>query len=162
MTGDINCFLSFEKKDGGLLTFGNNDKGKIRGKGTIGKFNYAKIENVQYVEGLKHNLLSISQLCDSGFEVIFKPNICEVRQTSFNKHFFSRSRKKNLYVLNLNDMSAESCFISLEKDKWIWHKRAGHISMKTIAKLSQLDLIRGLPKISFEKDKIYEAYVKGK
>lgn len=162
MTGDRNCFLTFEKKDGGLVTFGNNDKGKIRGKGTIGKPNSAKIENVQYVEGLKHNLLSISQLCDSGFEVIFKPNICEIRQTSSNKLFFSGSRRKNLYVLELNDMSAESCFMSLKKDKWIWHKRAGHISMKTIAKLSQLDLVRGLPKISFEKDKICEACVKGK
>ena len=27
MTGDRNCFLTFEKKDGGLVTFGNNDKG---------------------------------------------------------------------------------------------------------------------------------------
>jgi len=50
------------------VTFGNNDNGK----GTIGKLNSAKIENVQYVEGLKHNLLSISKLCDSGFEVVFK------------------------------------------------------------------------------------------
>jgi len=46
MTGDRNCFLPFEKKDGGLVTFGNNDKGKIRGKCTIDKLNYAKIENV--------------------------------------------------------------------------------------------------------------------
>jgi len=117
MTGDRNCFLTFQKKDGGLVTFGNNDKGKIRGKGTIGKLNSAKIENVQYIEGLKHNLLSISQLCDSGFEVVFKPDICEIRQTSSNKLFFTGSRKKNLYVLDLNDMPAESCFISLEKDK---------------------------------------------
>jgi hypothetical protein len=46
-------FLTFEKKDGGLVTFGNNDNGKIRGKCTIGKLNSAKIENIQYVEGLK-------------------------------------------------------------------------------------------------------------
>jgi len=129
MTGDRKCFLTFEMKDEGLVTFGNNDKGKIRGKGTIGKASSAKLENVQYVEGLKHNLLSIYKLCDSGFEVIFKPNICEIRQTSSNKLFFSGSRKNNLYVLELNDMPAESCFISLEKDKWIWHKRADHISI---------------------------------
>ena len=29
------------------------------------------IENVVLVEGLKHNLLSISQLCDKGVKVIF-------------------------------------------------------------------------------------------
>jgi hypothetical protein len=120
----------------GLVTFGNNDQGKIRGKGTIGNTNSAKVENVQYIKGLKHNLLIISQLCDSGFEVVFKPNICEIRKTPSNKLCFTESRKKNLYVLNLNDMPAESCFISLEKDKWIWDKRVGHISMKTNAKLS--------------------------
>jgi len=99
-------------------------------------------------------------LCDSGFEVIFKPNICEIRQTSSNKLFFSRSRRKNLYVLELNDMPAESCFMSLEKDKWIWHKRAGHISMKTIAKLSQLDLVRGLPKISLKRTRSMKLVLK--
>jgi len=96
MTGDRNCFLTFEKKDGGRITFANNDKGKIRGKGTIDKLNSAKIENVQYVEGLKHNLLSISQLCDSGFEVVFKPNICEITQTSSNKVFFFWIKEKQL------------------------------------------------------------------
>ena len=88
MTGDRKCFFSFEKKNGGTVTFGNNDKGKIRGNGTLGRINTAKIQNVQYVEGLKHNLLSISQLCDSGFEVTFKHNICEVKQTSSRKIFF--------------------------------------------------------------------------
>ncbi|CAJ2637126.1 unnamed protein product [Trifolium pratense] len=34
--------------------------------------------------------------------------------------------------------------------------------MKTISKLSQLDLVRGLPKIKFDKDKICEACVRGK
>ena len=162
MTGDKQCFISFIKKEGGLVTFGNNDKGQIKGKGTIGKNNSAKIEDVQYVEGLKHNLLSISQLCDSGFEVIFKPNICEVKQVTTGNIFFTGSRMKNLYVLFLDDIPAESCFMSIDKDKWIWHKRAGHVSMKTISKISQLDLVRGLPKINFEKDKICEACARGK
>jgi len=34
--------------------------------------------------------------------------------------------------------------------------------METISKISKLDLVRGLPKINFEKDKICEACVKGK
>jgi hypothetical protein len=162
MTGDKQCFISFVKREGGLVTFGNNDKGQIKGKGIIGKKDSAKIEDVQYVEGLKHNLLSISQLCDSGFEVVFKPNICIVKHTSSGKIFFTASRKKNLYALYLDDIPAETCFMTLEKDKWIWHKRAGHISMKTISKISKLDLVRGLPKIDFEKDRICEACTRGK
>ena len=52
--------------------------------------------------------------------------------------------------------------MTLEKDKWFWHKRVGHISMKTISKISKLDLVRGLPKIDFEKHKICEACTRGK
>lgn len=69
---------------------------------------------------------------------------------------------KNLYILNLDEILDESCFLSLEKDKQIWHKRDGHTSMKTITQLSQLDLVRGLSKVSFDKDKTCEACVKGK
>ncbi|KAK2362072.1 hypothetical protein QL285_087167 [Trifolium repens] len=128
MSGDRHSFLSFEKKEGGFVTFGNNEKGIIKGKGIIGKINSAKIENVHYVEGLEHNLISISQLCDNGLEVIFKTNTCEVRQVSSGKILFNGSRMKNVYVLYLDELRAESCFVSLEKDKWIWHKRAGHVN----------------------------------
>ena len=97
MIGDMICFLTFEEKNGGLVTFGNNDQGKIKGKGTIGNPNYAKIENVQYVEGLKHNLLSISQLCDSEFEVVFKPNISEIRKTPIT-NYVSLDQGKRTYM----------------------------------------------------------------
>lgn len=52
--------------------------------------------------------------------------------------------------------------MSFEKDKWIWRKLTDHVSMKTISKLSKLDLVRGLPKANYDKDKVYEACVKGK
>ena len=50
----------------------------------------------------------------------------------------------------------------LKKTNGFGTKRAGHVSMKTISKISQLDLVRGLPKINFEKDKICEACTRGK
>ncbi|XP_045791507.1 uncharacterized protein LOC123886217 [Trifolium pratense] len=160
MTGDRQSFLSFEKKEGGTVTFGNNEKASIRGKGTIGKNNSAKIENVHYVEGLKHNLISISQLCDNDLEVIFRSHTCEIKQS--DKTLFYGSRIKNVYVIYLDELPTESCFVSLERDKWIRHKRAGHISMKTMSKLSKLDLVRGLPDISFDLDKVCESCAKGK
>lgn len=47
--------------------------------------NFAKIEDVQYMEGLKHNILNINQLCNNGLEVVFKSNLCEVKQSSYRK-----------------------------------------------------------------------------
>jgi hypothetical protein len=46
MTGDKQSFLFFTKKEGGLVTVGNNEKSQIKGKEVIGKINSAKIENV--------------------------------------------------------------------------------------------------------------------
>jgi len=43
MIGDRKYFLTFKNKDEGLVTFGNNDKGKLRGKATIGKLNSVRI-----------------------------------------------------------------------------------------------------------------------
>ena len=53
------------------MTFGDNGKGRIIGYGSIGNNSSSLIENVLLVDGLKHNLLSISQLCDKDFKVIF-------------------------------------------------------------------------------------------
>ena len=48
------------------VTYGNNNKGRILGVEKIGMNSSTCIENVLLVDGLKHNLLSVSQLCVSG------------------------------------------------------------------------------------------------
>ena len=47
-------------------------------------------------------------------------------------------------------------------DSWLWHRRLGHASMKTLSKLVKNDLIVGLPKLCFDKDKICDACQFGK
>ena len=54
---------------GGTVTFEVNQKGKIAGVGKISIDPYPHIDNVLFVKGLKQNLISISQLCDSGLDV---------------------------------------------------------------------------------------------
>ena len=68
MIGDKIKFVILTSKDGGHVTFGDNSKGKIVGISKIGNESSLIIEDVLLVEGLKHNLLSISQLCDKGFK----------------------------------------------------------------------------------------------
>jgi ribosomal protein L1 len=61
MTRNHNILTKFKEKDRGNVTFSNNDKSKIIG---IGNFEYEKsnmIENILLIDGLKHNLLNVSQ-----------------------------------------------------------------------------------------------------
>ena len=64
--------MDLKPKNGGDVTFGDNLKGQIEGIGTIGNKSFISIKNVLLVNGLKHNLLSSSQLCDKGFKAIFE------------------------------------------------------------------------------------------
>ena len=72
MTGDKAMFSSISPKDGGYVTFGDTANGKIVGEGKVGKSPNPTIENVLLVNGLKHNLSSISQFCDKDYKVVFE------------------------------------------------------------------------------------------
>ena len=72
MTSDRNKLLSYnsvEKEKN--VTFVNDPPTITKGKGSIFLKEKVKANNVMYVDGLKHNLLSVSQMCDQGNEVVF-------------------------------------------------------------------------------------------
>jgi hypothetical protein len=164
MTGDKNKFTSLTLKDGRNVKFGDNSKGKIIGIGNIGKTHSLVIEDVLLVDGLKYNLLSISQLCDKGYNVIFKSIMCIIVNEINNKVLFVAFRNENVYTIDLDNMiSKESiCLAAINENSWLWHRRLGHVNMELLSKLSKLDLVKGLPIIKFVKDKICDACQLGK
>ena len=78
ITGDCSLFMVFKSKKGGNITFGDRSKSQIKGKGTISLPGLLDITNVLYIEGLRVNLLSISQICDQDFMVLFSKGKCLV------------------------------------------------------------------------------------
>jgi hypothetical protein len=86
MTGDRDMFLTLRKERDGPVSFGNDDSTKIIGKYIviIGNKN-TKEENVLLVEDMKHNLLSVSQMCDQGHKVTFDSQKCEIRKEGSGK-----------------------------------------------------------------------------
>ena len=82
-TGDSSLLTQLVEKAGPSITFGDDIKGYIMGSVLIVKENVI-IDDVALVSALKHNLLSISQLCDKGFKVNFTPSACVVTQGNDN------------------------------------------------------------------------------
>ena len=168
MTGDKEQFFTLERKEGGLVTFGDNGKGKILGHGKIKITPSTFIENVLLVDNLKHNLLSISQLCDKGFKVIFESSMCLVSNSFDSSIKFIGHRLGNIYVVDLNDLamcsgtSLVAMDARIKESSWLWHRRLGHASMHTLSKLVSKDLVKGLPKLKFEYDHICDACQFGK
>ena len=71
MTGEKANFLSLAATQGGSVAFSNGKSGTIMGIDKIGESLSNTIEDVYLVDGLKHNLLSVSQLCDKDNLVVF-------------------------------------------------------------------------------------------
>ena len=80
MKGNKSSFVNIEK-DKGSVSFGNNNSTKVLGKGTVklGSKN-SMAENVLLVDNMKHNLLSVSQMCDQGHELLFNSKGCRTRK----------------------------------------------------------------------------------
>ena len=84
MTGNYTWFSSFTKIEiSGDVSFGDN----LKRKGNVGKVSSTLIENACLVENLKQNLISISQLCDKGYKVIFD-KIISVIENACDNNFF--------------------------------------------------------------------------
>ncbi|GKA99830.1 retrovirus-related pol polyprotein from transposon TNT 1-94 [Tanacetum coccineum] len=147
-----------------FVRFGNDHFGAIMGYGdyVIGD---SVISRVYYVEGLGHNLFSVGQFCDSDLEVAFRKHSCYVRDTD-GVELLKGSRGSNLYTISVEDMMRSSpiCLLSkASKNKsWLWHRRLNHLNFGTINDLARKDLVRGLPRLKFEKDHLCSACQLGK
>ena len=82
MTKDQDKFISLKRK-GGNVAFGDDSSTKILGEGVVelGKKN-VKAKNFLLVEDLKHNLLSVSKMCDQVYTLTFNSRKCKIRENN--------------------------------------------------------------------------------
>ncbi|GJX03251.1 retrovirus-related pol polyprotein from transposon TNT 1-94 [Tanacetum coccineum] len=164
MTGNRSKLKNFVEKFIGTVRFRNDHFGAIMGYEdyVIGD---SVISRVYYVEGLGHNLFSVGQFCDSDLEVAFRKHTCFVRDIN-GADLLKGSRSTNLYTISIDDMMKSSpiCLLSkASKSKsWLWHRRLNHLNFGTINDLARKDLVRGLPRLKFEKDHLCSACQLGK
>ncbi|GJZ28233.1 retrovirus-related pol polyprotein from transposon TNT 1-94 [Tanacetum coccineum] len=164
MTGDRSQLTNFVRKFLGTVKFGNDHVAKIMGYGDY-QIGNVTISRVYYVEGLGHNLFSVGQFCDSNLEVAFRQHTCYIRNLE-GVDLLTGSRGDNLYTLSLGDMMASSPICLLSKasktKSWLWHRRLSHLNFGAINHLARHGLVRGLPKLKFEKDHLCSACALGK
>ncbi|GJX67047.1 retrovirus-related pol polyprotein from transposon TNT 1-94 [Tanacetum coccineum] len=100
-----------------------------------------------------------------GYEVAFRKQTCYIRDLE-GVDLLKGSRGSNLYTLSLEDMMLSSpiCLLSkASKTKfWLWHRRLSHLNFDSITALAKQGLVRGLPKLKFQKDHLCSAYALGK
>ena len=159
MTWDINNFATLSRyHEGGTVTFGDDSKGKIVGICNIKLGSSPLIENVVLVDGLKHNLLSVSQLCDKGLDFVFDDLACRVIDRQSNTCIFFEFRENNVYMIDMSNLQCNAtCLNAFNEDSWLRHKRLSHISFDHLSRINNKELVKDIPYLKFEKDHICDA-----
>ena len=103
------------------ITFGDNDKGKVKGLGKIAISNDMSVSNALLVESLNFNLVSVAQLCDLGFKCIFGVDDVEIISIDGSNLIFKGFRYKNLYLVDFNAREAQLSTYLLTKSSMGWY-----------------------------------------
>ncbi|GJS37317.1 putative ribonuclease H-like domain-containing protein [Tanacetum coccineum] len=172
MTRNIAYLSNFKEFDRGYITFGDGAHGgRISGKGTL-KTDSLDFKDVYFVNELKFNLFSVSQMCDKKNYVLFTDTKCLVLSPNFKlpdeTHTLLKiPRQDNMYSFDMKNIVPKeslTCLVAkaTSDESMLWHRRLGHINFKNINKLVKDDRVRGLPTKHFENDQTCVACLKGK
>nr|GFB64297.1 retrovirus-related Pol polyprotein from transposon TNT 1-94 [Tanacetum cinerariifolium] len=96
------------------VKFGNDQIAPILGYGDLVQ-EAVMIKRVYYVEGLNHNLFSISQFCDADLVVAFRKSTCFIRDLKGND-LLTGSREMDLYSITLHDTNSPNPICLMAKD----------------------------------------------
>ncbi|GKE00424.1 putative ribonuclease H-like domain-containing protein [Tanacetum coccineum] len=145
--------------------------GKITGKGKIRTANL-DFDDVYFVDELKFNLFSVSQMCDKKNSVLFTDTECLILSPSFklldeSQVVLRAPRQNGVYSLDLKNIVPSGGITCLyanatTDESKLWHRRLGHVNFKNINKLVKGHLVRGLPSKVFVNDHTCVACKKGK
>jgi hypothetical protein len=95
---------------------------------------------------MKHNLLSVIQMCDQGHKVTFDSEKCEIIKEGSGKLVTTATRtSSNIYVLR--EIVNEKCLLGKEDESWLWHIRMGHMHFDNLFKVSKREEVREMSQI---------------
>lgn len=158
MTGNEDYLEKLELIRGGKVTFGDGGQGKIRAIGITSRPDVPKLSNVYFVEGLKANLISVSQLCDEGLEVIFNSKECRAVDARNNVVLRGIRSGNNCYLWRPSNV----CFAAAESKLDLWHKKLGHMNTNGLFRLVNAEVVRGVPDLEKQTETVCGACCQGK
>lgn len=97
------------------------------------------------MEGLKANLISVSQLCDEGLKVVFTQLECQALDTNGKVVLSGIRSGNNCYMWQ----KTVKC-LSAKNDVKLWHQKLGHMNVRNLSTLVKNDIVRGIPKLKGE------------
>jgi hypothetical protein len=119
------------------ITIGDNGRGHVLSEGEIKVSDKITLRHVALVQSLGYNLLSVSQLLDESFEVLFRPGGSRILDSRGDLVCMVVPEGQVFHADFSQSSGVEHCFLagsSSELRKW--HRKLGHLSFDLLPRLS--------------------------
>ncbi|CAL9011654.1 unnamed protein product [Prunus brigantina] len=145
---------------------GTREHVEVTGKGTLvveTKVGKRYIKEIILVPGLKENLLSVGQMIEHGYYLVFGNHKVEIYNDSSLSNLVAKvqMRGNRSFPVKLQAEMHLAYKASVDHSTELWHRRFGHLNMSSLKLLKEQDLVVGLPEIKRIKE-VCEGCVLGK
>ncbi|CAL2271591.1 unnamed protein product [Prunus armeniaca] len=159
---DSGCSNHMTGKEDLLVDIDRN----VIGKGTLvveTKVGKRYIKEIMLVPGLKENLLSVGQMIEHGYYLVFGNHKVEIYNDSSLSNLVAKVQMRGIrsFPMKLQAEIHLAYKVSVDHSTELWHRRFGHLNMSSLKLLKEQDMVVGLPEIKGIKD-VCEGCVLGK
>ncbi|KAI5352933.1 hypothetical protein L3X38_005825 [Prunus dulcis] len=152
MTSQASLLVNIDTKVTSKVKMGARDLVEATGKGTLvidTKAGPRYIKEVMLVPGLDENLLSVGQMVEHGYYLVFGDSMVEIFDDRSMENLLAKVSMtgNRCFPLSLKYANSVAMKATIEESTWYWHSRFGHLNMQSLKLLQQQELVYGLPEI---------------
>ncbi|CAL8992988.1 unnamed protein product [Prunus brigantina] len=152
MTGREDVLIDIDRSITAKVAMGTGQLVDVLGKGSLvvdTKMGKRYIKEVMLVSGLKENLLSVGQMMEHGYFLIFGDSKADVYDDGSLSNLVARVQMKGnrSFPLNLHTELQVALKASVCQSTLTWHRRMGHLNFNSLKLLQNEGMVLGLPEI---------------
>ncbi|XP_070682342.1 uncharacterized protein [Malus domestica] len=149
MTGDERLLVNIQRNLTSKVKMGAGEIVQVAGKGTLvidTKLGRKHIQEVMFVPGLEENLLSVGQMMEHGYYVVFGGNVVNNFYGWSLDNLVVRVQMINNRSFPLTMMPATQFALraNVTHCSHIWHKRLGYLNERSLQLLEEQEMVHGL------------------
>ncbi|CAL2226910.1 unnamed protein product [Prunus armeniaca] len=157
MTSHESLLVNIDKNVKCRVKMDTGDLVQSTGKGTLviemqGVTRY--IKEVMIVPSLDENLLSVGQMVEHGYWLVFGDNMVDIYGDRQMQDLIASVPMKGnrCFPLSLEYVKPSMANkLTVEESSWLWHKRYGHLNYTSLMLLQDKEMVQGLPRLQVTK-----------
>ena len=146
MIGEKSLLSALDYSYKSSIRLGNKKRLEILGKGEMQvptRQGTMKVKNIYYTLDLKQSLLSIGQMREKNYELVFEDKMCKIYDKNHGGRLVTtiQMTKNKLFPIKVFEKNGGCVFVSIEDKSKLWHMRLGHLNFQSLKALSKM--VRG-------------------